>query len=163
MKKYRINYFSIYTVLLIIGGIINFIFAIFLLIDFISEKTIHIGLLICFLLFALITILTFLNKPYWLLDDKKVVCKTIIKTCSSIEWQDVERVELRYLQRMNPFVHGPKTIKVEAYVFISSSNVQKDDDYFENRPGYAMRVIVHQYIEEVIEKYFLGHVIDKRK
>ena len=162
MKKHFCNNIhKLYAIILGFVSVIGWMLNLFIL-DLSSYY--YQGLLIANIIFSTMWIIACLTTQYWICDDKRVTSKCFLCVFATIEWKDVSHIELRELERMRgdltlPY---PTYIKEECYVFFSKTKTLKDDNKYKNRRGYALRVLNHQYIEEAIEKYYHGEIIDKR-
>ena len=98
-------------VLLIIGDIDN------------AKLVFYLALALSFLF-----VLAVLSYTIGLVDDEKIVIKTLLKRVNAIRWDDVARVELRFFNgdgKIGPGVNSSVTVgkapKVEYYVFFSKT------------------------------------------
>ena len=111
-----------------------------------------------------LVLLMVLVYPYWVVDDKKIIARWTICKIQQIEWSDIERIELRNLERVSMFPNSGRAMMTyeESYVFISKTKNLKDSDKFANQKNLQFRIPTSVEIDEYIAKFYKGEIIDKR-
>jgi hypothetical protein len=139
-------------VLLIIGDIDN------------AKLVFYLALALSFLF-----VLAVLSYTIGLVDDEKIVIKTLLKRVNAIRWDDVARVELRFFNgdgKIGPGVNSSVTVgkapKVEYYVFFSKTKKEKDTNDRANKEGTPIRLPRTSQTTRLISQYYQGDVVDKR-
>ena len=119
--------------------------------------------LICFTalfsFFLLIALCIYLTFQYWEYDEKGIYERRYYtkKTLYFILWDDIDRIESRYLDNGS----GNYGRMQECYVFFSKTKKEKDHDYLSNDKDSAFRIIATDILWDVIHEYYDGHIIDK--
>ena len=118
--------------------------------------------LLCFgLLWGLAAIVITLVSKYYIVDDKQIIERCVIRKFNFIEWNDIARVELRYLDDLNLGKNTPPP-KRAYFVLFSKTRQEKDNDNYANKKGIVFRVVFTHETAEVIQKYYKGTIEDKR-
>ena len=112
-----------------------------------------------FSLFLFIALYLYLTLQYWEYDEKGVYERRYYtkKILYFILWDDIERIESRYLDNGC----GKYGRMQECYVFFSKTKKEKDHDYLSNDKDSAFRIIATDVLRDVIHEYYEGHILDK--
>ena len=119
--------------------------------------------MLCFgLLWGLFAIGTTLLSKYYIVDDKQIIERCVIRKFNFIEWNDIARVELRYLDDMKLSETNTPPPKRAYFVLFSKTRQEKDNDNYANKKGIVFRVVFTNETAEVIQRYYKGTIVDKR-
>lgn len=126
---------------------------------FMKGETDTAWILIFWIVFVVFVILIyFAFRVHWRIDSKQIIVRNNVSFINNIFWDDIERIELRYL-----CVRESKGREFkEAYVIFSKTKKQKDNHRYANERKGVLRLKKCDETDYLIAKYYQDNIVDAR-
>lgn len=111
-------------------------------------------------LFGGFTIIGCLCYSYIVIDEEKIVSRTIIKLINVITWDDIDHIELKYKAMISGGRYTSSCSGILHYVLFSRTKNQVDTDNLENKKNLPIRIVCCEKSKLLLNKYYKGSVPD---
>ena len=145
-----------FFIILCISGILLAIISIFAIL-FCEYKIAVLAGVFCALIFVF-SICFYAFLSWWEIDETKIVVRNKFGIINQIKFNDIHHIEERFLWEAS----ARDKERIIAYVFISKTKKEKDNEIFDNRNDVAVRIAKTDIVDKLLALYYVGDILDKK-